>query len=245
MFQNIYNLKIRLIKLDSCARSIYKYSEDYRDYLTMQKDHNSLSNSTKRIINVVIYWIIFAIIMVARAVAAIPETLFDVLYWVNYFTFMSYFVFNLIKTHRISNEIDEELMNNLFNMTRISTTMLAFQNSLNSKYTKMVNNLSEEEKVEYEEYLKEHQNEIDYIMGIEYDISDVQNIINEIVTENDNNVSDDKEQEYASETNNYNAANECLDHVATLMTDYLLEETASEISEKDEVEDTDVLKKTL
>lgn len=243
MYQNIFNLKVRMAKLTACSSSLFNESDKYRTYLEAQKDAALDKNTNRRFYNLLIYWGLYAILLFIKSVTAMPGTVYDILFYINYFGFIGSFVANLINRHRIEEKYDDEVMDTLLGMMRLGTTLLAFHSSLEKRHEKMRSDLSEEEKNEYDEYLKEHQSELDQIASSRFEDDEIQQIIMEIVHESDNNMAD--EEEYTNSTRDY------LDHVNILLTDYLLEENAAEIrenyqdDEKETIEDEQAIKKTL
>lgn len=236
MYNNLFNLKLNITKLIACSNSLYKANEDYRKYLDNQREDLVRHRRDQGNINLIVYWGIFFIISFANLLAFVPRDAYNVLFWLNLITFISSSTINLVKTHKIENEYDEEWSNNLFSMFHVSTAMLAFLNSLNARYDKMLADLSDEERCEYEAFLQEHQEELDEELAREYDINEVGEIVKNIVTESDNNVSNEDEyQEYEE------CRNEYLSNITSLMTDYLLEETVTEDQENRGIEEENTL----
>lgn len=238
MYQNLYNLKLKMAKVLACANSLNTLHEERHNSLNQEQQRKLNKNINARFINLLVYWGVVALLLFVKTVTAIPETAYDVLYFSNIIGFMSYFGYNLMSSFKIKEKYDDEIMETLFSMMRVTTMMFAFHNSLESKHSKMYDELSDEEKKEYNEFLKEHQEELDKEAEMQYDLDEVQIMILEMVHESDNNMSDER-QEYEQATKEY------IDNVTILMADYLLEEKAAEIREKELEEDEDVKKKTL
>lgn len=235
MYQKLFDLKLKIAKLVVCSNNITEISGDYRKYLERLKEKEIRKNASYGFIYVLIYWTVFAILSFVKTVTAIPETAYDILFFTNFAVWAGSFSINLIKSYRIHEKYDAENMETLFRVARLGTTMLAFYSSLERRYNRRYNELSEESKQEYEMFLKEHQEQFEELNNMNYDLEEIRNVILENVHEDDNNIMDNSP--YCEQ-----ATKEYTDYVTGLMTDYLLEEKAAELINLEEVKENGIKK---
>lgn len=218
MLERIFSLKLNIDKLTACYSSLLKHSKAYRNTLLQEKEMGKDKCNFERIINLLTCWIVSAVLLLINGLAGISSSLYEILYFVNFGIFFTRIVINVAKVNKILNKYDNDLADSYSSMMRVTNTIMAFQESLKRRYYAMLDELSEEDKHEYEEYVKEHNHEADEILLSVYSLDEISEIINAIVTEDNNNITEDDYQKYTEATNDY------LDHIAIVMSDYLLDE---------------------
>ncbi len=227
--QKLFSLKLKIAQLTACSKSLFRICNNQRSYIEKECVLAKERNSSKRFHSILSFWVVVAGLLFVKSITGMGETLYYTLYFVNYITFLGCLVGNIIKHFKLQNKYDDEISDTLFGMMRISATMMAFQSSLEKSYEKHFDKLSDEEKEEYKKYEIDHEKEITRVLESQYNVDEIYNIISEMASENDNNQRDDYTdyQEYENTTMEY------LEHVNSLMVDYLLEEQVDNLSDDD------------
>lgn len=227
--QSFLNLRIKKAKLTACAINLFYLNEKYRGYIEGEKEVYDQKNARFRTKNLLTFWGIVLVLFLVRTLTGIGDILYHTLYFTNWFIFVSCLVGSMIKGHKKKETYDKELMDSLLNMIHISSTILALQNTLDSRYQKMIDELTEEEKVEVENYLKEHEDEIESIASKKYDIDEIHDMIREVVTDDDDNAfyyDEDKSGEYEQATSEY------MEYVNGIMLNYLITDHVDELKDE-------------